>query len=115
MQHSLRSRLVNFLAELEHNKLCGFERCKADQDIDDTIVDILLRCCRAIAQNEESVIRFAPLKRAGSKLCQHEGSYVESEASPQRFIIWLEDRPLYTVKDTYTQKNGSSPHWNIPP
>src|SRR6185369_6066727 len=91
------------------------EWCKADENVDDTVVNVLLRGGGAVALHKERVVRLGALEGAGAKLSQHEGADVESQTGPQRFVIRFEDGPLNAVVDADAQEDRHSSHWDVAP
>src|SRR6185369_17751219 len=91
------------------------EWCKADENVDDTVVNVLLRGGGAVALHKERVVRLGALEGAGAELRQHESADVESQTGPQRFVIRFEDGPLNAVIDTDAQKDRHASHRDVAP
>src|SRR5229473_2491047 len=98
--------LVDLLAKPQHDELGRLERCEADQNIDDAVVDISLCGSAAVTLDEERVVGLTALESTGSELRQHEGSDVEPETGPQWLVVGFEHGPLDAVVDADPQEDG---------
>src|SRR5215207_3906969 len=108
-------RLVDLLAELEHDELGRLERREADQDVDDAGVDVSLRRRLAVTLDEERLGGGATLEGPGAELEHHEGRDVEPQRGPQRLVVRLEDGPLDAVVDALLQVDGGAADGDVTP
>src|ERR1051325_9501379 len=73
---TLRGDLSRHLLQLDHDELRRFERCKANDDIYNAEINIVLRGRLFIALDEVSIARCATLKGALTKQSIHKGADV---------------------------------------
>ena len=98
------------LLDLDDDKFRRFKRCKADKDVDDAVIDVVLRCGFAVALDE---VRFAwrfALERALAKEALHEGADVEPDLCPERLIVRLKDNPLRAAIERFLEEQRRPPH-----
>ena len=92
--------LPGHLLDLDDDEFGGLERRKADDDIDDAEIDIVLGGGFLVALHEVSVARRRALKRALAKQVVHERADVQANLRPQRFVVGLKDHPLRAPIET---------------
>src|SRR5258708_4865087 len=107
--------LTSYLLKLNHHKLGWLKRSKANDDIDDAQVDIVLGGSLLIALDEVGVLWCLTLERTLAEQILHERSNIQTYLRPQRFIVRLEDDPLSTSEKTLFDVEGRPAHRNVLP
>src|SRR6266699_2959699 len=102
--------LTSYLLQLNHHKLGWLEWCKADNDIDDTQVDVVLGGSLLIALDEVGVSWCLALERALTEEVLHERSDIQTYLCPERLIVWLKDDPLRASEKTLFNVEGGPAH-----
>ena len=80
-------RLVDLLAELQHDELGRFQWREPDKNVDYAVIDVrwVVVLLSHLTKNASS--GFAPWKATGTELRHHEGPDVQPQAGPQRLIV----------------------------
>ena len=89
------------LLDLDDHKFSGLQRCKADFDVDDAQIYVILRRRGAIALNEIGVPRGSTLERSFAEHALHEGTDIQPNLSPQWFIVGFKDNPLRAAVEAF--------------
>src|SRR4029077_4876296 len=103
------------LLDLDDDKFGRFEWCKADKDVHDAVINVVL-CCRFVVAFDE--IRFArrfSLECALSEEALHECADVEPDLGPKRLIVRLKDTPLCAAIERFLEKQRRPPYGNVLP
>src|SRR3984893_1051352 len=112
---SLRFYLAGHLLKFNDYKLGRFQWRKANDDIDNSQVYIVLGGSFFIALNEVGIFRRGALKRTLAEKIVHEGADVKANLRPERFVVWFKYYPLSTaIKTLFNVERGAS-YWNIFP
>src|SRR5262245_33793777 len=82
------------LLDLDDDELRRLQGCKADDDVHDAKVDVVLCGRFFIALHKVRVFRRLPLKGSLYKQVVHEGTDVQPDLSPQRFDVRFKHHPL---------------------
>ena len=90
----IRPNLASHLLDLDDDELGRLERRKADHDVDDAAVDVVLRRRLPVALDEVGLPRRPALEGALAEQVVHEGADVQADLRPQRLVVRLEDHPL---------------------
>src|SRR6266849_3295735 len=107
--------LTSYLLKLNNHKLGWLKRSKADDDIDDAIVDVALSGGLLIALDEVGVLWCLALERALAEEVLHERTHIQTYLCPQRFIVRLKDNPLSASEKAFFDVEGRSAHRNVLP
>src|SRR5579864_1579077 len=91
---SLGRDLSGHLLDLDNHKLCRLQRGKADHDIDDAQVDVILGGSFLVALYKICVGRRHPLEGVLPEQVLHERAHVQPNLRPQWLVIGLEHDPL---------------------
>src|SRR3954464_10805297 len=94
MFYSLGFDLASNLLDLEDDEFGRLQRSKANEDIDNSLIDIVLCGGFLIALDEVGFARRAALEGALAIELVHERADVGAELRPQRLIVRLEHCPL---------------------
>src|SRR6185312_3990727 len=86
-------RLSCQLRDLDDHKLGWFKRRERHDDIYDSVVDVLLRSSRAVADHTEGLAGRGALEGALREQSQHEVFDRRANGGPERVVIGLEDHP----------------------
>jgi len=86
----LSSRLTHLLAEFENYELGRLERCKTDQDVHYTGVDILLSGRTAVTGDKEASSGVLPWKAPARNWVSMKARNVKPEAGPERLVVRFE-------------------------
>src|SRR5439155_4202288 len=112
---SLRRDLASHLLALDHHKFSGFLRGKANQDVDDAQIDVVLRRSFLVALHKIGFGRRLSLESALAEEVLHEGADVEPDLGPQGFVIRLEYHPLQSAVEALLKKKSCTPHGYVLP
>src|SRR5262249_33565672 len=88
------------LLNLDDNELSRLERRKAHDDVNDALVDVVLRCGFPVALDEVRLSRRRALERSLLKQILHERANIEAYLRPEWLIVWLEHDPLSATVQT---------------
>src|SRR6266849_5117517 len=80
--------LTSHLLDLNNNELCRFQRSEANDDIDNTQVDVVL---------SRGLIARLALECSLPEEILHECSHIQADLRPERLSVRLEDDPLQTL------------------
>ena len=81
--------LTCHLLEFQDDKLRWFQWREANDDINDTLIDIILGRCFAIAFDKVSLFWRFTLECTLSKQVIHKRAQIQPNLRPQRLIIWF--------------------------
>src|SRR4051812_14156863 len=115
MFYSLGFDLASNLLDLEDDEFGWLQRGKANEDIDNSLIDIVLRGGLLIALDEVGFLRRAALEGALAIHLMHERSDVGAELSPERLVVRLEDSPLRAAVEALLEEEGEATHRQILP
>src|SRR5215213_1388749 len=113
MESSLRGDLAGHLLNVDDDELSRFQRSKADDDVDDAQIDVVLSGRRFIALHEVSIARRRPLKSALAEEVLHESSDVQANLRPERLVIRLEDDPLGPAIEALFKEEDQTPYGHV--
>src|SRR5579862_5261211 len=115
MPPSARSgcRLASELLDADDDELGRLQRREADNDIDDSEIDVALRRGFAVALHEVRITRRGALERALAKQRLHKGANIQPDRRPQRFVVRLEHRPLQAPAQALLEEQSSTADRNV--
>src|ERR1700737_4777967 len=94
MAFSLGGDLTGHLLVLDEHELGGFQWRKADENIDDAEIDVVLGGGFLVALDEIGVARRRALEGALTEKTLQKGTDIESYLRPERLVIRFEHDPL---------------------
>src|SRR5438477_12372883 len=107
--------LAGQLRDLDDHKLRRLERCKPDQDVDDSQIDVVLCGRLLVALEQVRLQRRLALKCALAKEVVHESSDVQPNLRPQRLIVRLEDHPFGASEEALLDEQRDPTYRNVFP
>ena len=96
--------------ELDDYELSWLQRCKADFDVDDATVNVVLRRRIGIALHEICVARSLALESSLAEQPIQESADIQTQLGPQRLIVRLENCPLRSAIERLLEKQREAPH-----
>src|ERR1700741_3643462 len=109
----LGSDLSCNLLNLDDDELRGLQGRKSYDDVHDAEIDVVLRGSLLVTFDEIGVLRRLSLKCTLPKEVLHEGTDIEANLGPERFIVRLEDDPLRSPVEAFFDKQSESPDGNV--
>src|SRR5262249_9814855 len=97
------------------DELGWLQRREADQDVDDAIVDVVLRRRFTVALDQ---VRFAgglALESALPEQTLHKRADVQTDLRPNRLVVWLKDDPLSPAIQALFQEQGGTAYRYVLP
>src|SRR5207248_6692858 len=98
-----------------NHKFCRFERREANDDIDDTQVDLVLGVGLAIALDEVRILWLCALERTLHKEVVHKRAHVQANLCPQWLIVRFKDDPLRSSIETLFDVEGCATNGDVLP
>src|SRR5262249_13868248 len=90
----------------------GPKRRKSHHQLDDALIDVLLRHGRGVAAHETRFLRFVALQRALPEQPEQEIRNARADALPQRRPVRLEGGPLQSARDAVLDEQVEAPQRN---
>src|SRR5260370_11745849 len=112
---SLGRDLSGHLLDMDNHKLCRLQRGKADDDVDNAQVDVILCGGFLVALYKVCVSRRDPLEGVLPEQVLHEGAYVQANLRPQGLVIVLKHHPLQPTIQTLLDVEGRAPNRHVFP
>jgi hypothetical protein len=112
---SSRLNLTSHLLNLDNHEFGRLERREPHNDIDDTLIDVVLGGGLFVTFDKISILRSLPLKRPLAKKVMHEGTDIEPDLRPQGLIVRLKYDPLCTAKEAFFDEQGRTSDRDIFP
>ena len=103
------------LLDLDDDKFSRFKWRKADKDVHDAVINIVLCGGLLVALDEISFARRFALERALSEEALHERADVEPDLRPKRLIVRLKNNPLCAAKEALLEKERRPPDRDVFP
>src|SRR6266540_2229507 len=103
------------LLDPDDDELGRLERCEADEDVDDAVVDVGLRRRLLVALDEVRLPRRGALEGPLTEEVVHERPHVEPDLRPQRLVVRLEDDPLGTAVEALLEEEREATNRDVLP